>query len=119
MRHHLPGVGQMLDHVREALHPSIETRTTHVGAEFIRYALDGAFAEVLDQVTLALLTPAHPQVLQSAITSLLAQGDTSGTDTLIGLLTCLDALLPMPKSEPCQVQQDEAITRAFSADVRG
>jgi hypothetical protein len=119
MRHHVPGVDQMLDHVREALQPTIEARTTRVGAEFIRYALDGAFAEVLDQATLALLTPAHPQVLQSAITGLLAQGDTSGTDTLIGLLTCLDALLPMPKSEPCQVQQDEAITRAFSADVRG
>jgi len=110
MRHHLPGVGQMLDHVREALHPSIEARTTHVGAEFIRYALDGAFAEVLDQVTLALLTPTHPQVLQSAITSLLAQGDTSGTDTMIGLLTCLEALLAIPKREPCQAQQDDAIT---------
>ena len=118
-RRNAPGVGQMLDRLREALWPTLDARTTRVSAEFIRYALDGAFAEVLDQAALALLAPSHPQVVQSAITGLLAQGDTSGTDTMVGLLTCLEALLSIPKSEPCQEQQDEVTTWALSAAIRG
>ena len=48
-RRNAPGVGQMLDRLQEELRPTLDARTTRVSAEFIRYALDGAFAEVLDQ----------------------------------------------------------------------
>ena len=75
-------------------------RTTRVGVEFIRYALDGAFAEVLDQAGLALLAHAHPPVVQSTINHFLAQEETSGTDTMLGLLTCLEALSSIPGPQP-------------------
>jgi hypothetical protein len=84
---------ELLRHLRTALLPSLDGRTTRVGAEFIRGALSGAFAEVLDQAAVALVSPVHTQTLVSAIEQLLAQGETSGTDTTHGLLTCLDALL--------------------------
>ena len=83
---------QMLDRLRADLLPGLGERTTRVGAEFIRYALDGAFAEVLDRAAEALLPPTSPQLVQSALGRLLAQGETSGTDTTLGLLTCLEAM---------------------------
>ena len=105
--------------MQEALLPDLDARTTRVGAEFIRYALDGAFAEVLDRAALALLAPSHPQVVQSAITGLLAQGETSGTDTMLGLLTCLEALLSSPDREPRHARQNAATTFAPSVAMRG
>jgi hypothetical protein len=83
----------LLRHLRTALLPSLDDWTTRVGAEFIRGALNGEFAEVLDQAAMALISPIHMHTVVSAIGQLLAQGETSGTDTTHGLLTCLDALL--------------------------
>jgi hypothetical protein len=119
LRSKMPGSGQTLDRLQEALLPDLDARTTRVGAEFIRYALEGAFAEVLDRAALALWAPSHPQVVQSAITGLLAQGETSGTDTMLGLLTCLEALLSSPDHEPRRERQDAATTSAPSAAMRG
>jgi Protein of unknown function (DUF2877) len=96
----VPGAGQTLDHLHDALLADLDARTSRVGAEFIRYALEGIFAEVLDQVALALLAPSHPQVVRSAVSHLLGQGETSGTDAMLGLLTCLDALLSIPEGKP-------------------
>jgi Protein of unknown function (DUF2877) len=87
-----PAVLQMLDGLRTGLLPDLDERTTCVGAEFIRYAMDGAFAEVLDRAAEALSAPISPQLVHSAIGRLLAQGETSGTDTTLGLLTCLEAM---------------------------
>jgi Protein of unknown function (DUF2877) len=95
-----PAVYQLLHHLRAALLPDLTARTTGVGAEFIRYALDGAFAEVLDQAALSLEAAFHPLLVQSAVSRLLAQGETSGTDTLLGLLICLEALLCVSDREP-------------------
>jgi hypothetical protein len=83
----------LLHQLRTALLPSLDNRTTCVGAEFIRGALSGEFAEVLDQAGMALVSPVHMPTVVSAIGRLLAQGETSGTDTTHGLLTCLDAHL--------------------------
>ena len=95
-----PARSERLDCWRNALLPELNARTTRVGAEFIRYALDGAFAEVLDQAALSLLDAFHPLVVQSAVNRLLAQGETSGTDTVLGLLRCLEALLRVFDPEP-------------------
>jgi hypothetical protein len=92
LRGNVPRACQTIDRLRDALLPDLDARTTRVRAEFIRYALEGAFAEVLDGAALALLAPSHPQVVQSAVSHLLAQGETSGTDTMLGLLTCVEAL---------------------------
>jgi hypothetical protein len=119
IRRNQPAACQMLDCLRNALLPDLDSRTTPVGAEFIRYALDGAFAEVLDQAALALLAPSHPQVVQSAIGLLLTQGETSGTDTTLGLLTCLEALLFIPNRESRHEWQDTPATFSSSAARRG
>jgi hypothetical protein len=95
----------LLPHLRTALLPGIDGWTTRVGAEFIRGALRGEFAEVLDQAAMALIGPVHMPTVVSAIAQLLAQGETSGTDTTRGLLTCLDALLHrhrQPQGKRCQ-----------------
>ena len=95
----------LLCQLRTALLPDLEDRTTCVGAEFIRRALSGEFAEVLDQAAMALIDPVHTQTVASAVGQLLAQGETSGTDTTRGLLTCLDALLyrhRRPQVKRCQ-----------------
>jgi hypothetical protein len=84
---------ELLRHLRIALLPSLDDRTTRVGAEFIRGALSGEFAEVLDQAAMALVSSVHTPTVVSAIGQLLAQGETSGTDTTHGLLRCLNALL--------------------------
>jgi Protein of unknown function (DUF2877) len=102
------GICDILELLREALLPTLETQTTRVGTEFIRYALDGAFAEVLDRAAEALMTPTHPQPAQSAIRTLLAQGQTSGTDTMLGLLSSLEALLPVASSEARSRRRDAA-----------
>ncbi len=87
---------EMLDCIGDGLLANLSERTTRVGAEFLRYACRGAFAEILDQAAEALVAPTHPQWVQCAIARLLVQGDTSGTDTMYGLLTCVDALLSKP-----------------------
>jgi Protein of unknown function (DUF2877) len=96
---------ELLRQLRTALPPGLDARTTRVGAEFIRSGLSGAFAEVLDQAAMALVSPVHTPTVVSAIGHLLAQGETSGTDTTYGLLTCLDALLAahhQPQGKRCQ-----------------
>jgi hypothetical protein len=108
MRRNAPGARRMLDDLQAALLPDLDARTTRVGAEFIRYALDGAFAEVLDQAAVALLAPAHPPIVQSTVSHLLAQGETSGTDTMLGLLTCLEALSSITERQPHHERQDTA-----------
>jgi hypothetical protein len=119
IRSNAPGAGQTLDRLRDMLPHGLDARTTCVGAEFIRYALEGAFAEILDRAALALLAPSHPRVVQAAITRLLAQGDTSGTDTMLGLLTCLEALLSSPNREPHHERQDATTTFMPSGAVGG
>jgi hypothetical protein len=119
LRTSVPGACQMFSCLREALFPDLNARTTRVGAEFIRYALDGAFAEVLDQVALALLAPSYPEVVQSAVSHLLAQGETSGTDTMLGLLTCLEALLSILDIEPHHAWQYMPATFSTSIATRG
>lgn len=101
---------QRFDCWRTALLPDLDACTTRVSAEFIRYALHGAFAEVLDQAALSLLIPSHPQMVQSAIGRLLTQGETSGTDTALGLLRCLETLLSTPEREPRSTWQDAPAT---------
>jgi hypothetical protein len=54
---------------------------------------------------MALISPVHTDTVVSAIGQLLAQGETSGTDTTHGLLTCLGALLHRhhrPRGKRCQ-----------------
>jgi hypothetical protein len=99
-----------LDRWRTALLPDLNECTTRVGAEFIRHALHGAFAEVLDQAALSLLIPSHRQMVQSAVGRLLTQGETSGTDTALGLLRCLETLLSIPDREPRHEWQDAPAT---------
>jgi hypothetical protein len=106
MRRNEPAVLQMLDGLRTVLLPDLDERTTSVGAEFIRYAMDGAFAEVLDRAAEALLAPISPQLVQSAIGRLLAQGETSGTDTTLGLLTCLEAMFSNSHATARGLQED-------------
>jgi hypothetical protein len=103
-------VSHVLSRLRKSLLGDLDARTTRVGAEFIRYAIDGAFGEVLDQAALSLLAPSHPPALQSALGQLLAQGETSGTDTTLGLLTCLESLSPRPPREPRQQWYDTSVT---------
>jgi Protein of unknown function (DUF2877) len=103
---------QRLDRWRTTLLPDLDGRTTRVGAEFIRHALHGAFAEVLDQAALSLLMPSHPQTVQSAVGRLLTQGETSGTDTALGLLRGLETLLSVPDREPRHEWRDAPATFA-------
>jgi hypothetical protein len=81
-----------IESLRHALLPMLHERTTRVGATFIRHALYGQFAEVLDRAATALLTPTNSNTVISALTGLLAQGATSGADTALGLLLCLEIL---------------------------
>lgn len=82
-----------IDSLRQGLLPTLQARTTRVGAAFIHHALYGQFAEVLDRAAMTLVAPADPQEVSSSMTNLLAQGETSGTDTAMGLLLCLEAVL--------------------------
>jgi hypothetical protein len=97
----------------------LKARTTQVGAEFIRYALKGIFAEILDAVAVALLAPAHPQLVPTAVGRLLAQGDTSGTDTMRGLLTCIDALSADPARNRSRALERTAAVAAPSVLTGG
>ncbi len=105
----------MLDRLRAGLLPDLAHRTTRVGAEFIRHALGGAFAEILDSAALTLLAPAQPQAVRSAINRLLTQGETSGTDTTLGLLTCLEGLLGSSDHQPRHQRSDAP--RSFSTSA--
>lgn len=95
-----PALHSAIHHLRKNLTRDLSDRTTRVGAEFIRHALNGQFAEVLDRASAALLSPTPPEAVSAAISRLIAQGETSGTDTAKGLLTCLDALLHAPHGSP-------------------
>jgi hypothetical protein len=66
---------------------------------------------------LALLAPVHLPVVQSPVSHLLAQGETSGTDTMLGLLTCLEALSPSPERQPRPERQDAATTLLPSTTI--
>lgn len=119
LRMSAPGARQMLDCLRAALPADLKACTTRVSAEFIRYALDGAFAEVLDQAARALLAPSYPEMVHSAVRRLLAQGETSGTDTMFGLLTCLEALASILDPEPHDAWQNMLSTLSTSAATQG
>jgi hypothetical protein len=97
----------------------LKARTTQVGAEFIRYALEGSFAEVLDHAAQALVAPAHPPLVTAAIGRLLAQGHTSGADTMHGLLTCIDALSADPVRYRSPVLEGAAAVAATSTTANG
>jgi hypothetical protein len=90
-----PWIAQTLDCLRDGLLADLDARTTRVSAEFLHYALQGAFAEVLDQAALALLAPLRLLSVRSSIDQMLAQGETSGTDTTLGLLSCIETLWPI------------------------
>ena len=88
-----------------SLVPDVARRTTHIGATFIRYGLEGEFAEILDQAIVALSSPSSPQAIAHTLRQLMAQGKTSGTDTTAGLLSCLGALSHYQhrqRGRPCQ-----------------
>jgi hypothetical protein len=118
IRWNQPAVYQTLNDLRDALLPALNACTTRVGAEFIRYALDGAFAEVLDQAALSLMTPFRPLVMQSAVNRLLAQGETSGTDTMLGILMYLEALLCILDREPRHEGEDAPSILLMSTATR-
>lgn len=64
------------------------TRTTAVGGEFVRHALEGSFSEpVIDLIT----APDREEVRRHAV-RLLALGATSGADTILGMRLALGAL---------------------------
>jgi hypothetical protein len=110
---------QMFTQLGTRLLPDIEARTTSVGAEFIRYALEGSFAEILDYAAEALVAPAHLPLVSDAIGHLLAQGDTSGSDTMRGLLTCLDALSANPPRSQSPASEGTATDAATSTTTNG
>ena len=99
--------------------PGLKARTTQVGAEFIRYALEGSFAEILDRAAQALVTPAHPPTVAAATGHLLAQGDTSGCDTMRGLLTCAAASSAYPAHHRSPALEGGAAVAATSAATNG
>jgi hypothetical protein len=99
--------------------PDLKARTTQVGAEFIRYALEGSFAEVLDRAAEALLAPAHPPLVTAAAGHLLAQGDTSGGDTMRGLMACVDALSADLARHRSPTLEGGAAVTATSATTNG
>jgi hypothetical protein len=99
--------------------PDLKARTTQIGAEFIRYALEGSFAEVLDHAAEALVAPAHPPTVTAATGRLLAQGHTSGVDTVRGLLTCIDALSADPVRYRSPVLEGAAAVAATSTTANG
>jgi len=74
-----------------SLLPDLAQRTTPVGVTYIRYALEGEFAEVLAHAAAAFGSPSSPQIVADRLRQLMAQGETSGTDTAAGLLSCLEA----------------------------
>lgn len=110
---------QMLDRTGDGLLSDLSERTTQVGAEFLRYALGGAFAEILDHAAEALVAPTHPQCVHCAIARLLAQGETSGTDTMRGLLTCVEALLSNPSHNRSHALERTSSVAVTSAATRG
>lgn len=111
-----PELRRMIDCLRPDLALDLDDRTTRVGAEFIRHALNGQFAEVLDRAAHALLVPTTPEAVASAVSRLVAQGETSGTDTAHGLLACLDAVCRFPYRE--RVRPSRATARARAARAR-
>jgi hypothetical protein len=110
---------KMFARLSDRLLSDLKVRTTQVGAEFIRYALEGSFAEILDCAAQALVAPAHQALVPVAIGRLLAQGDTSGTDTVRGLLTCIDALSVDPARYRSCALEGTAAVAATSVATKG
>ena len=106
-----PKLHSLISRFRRDLALDLGDRTTRVGAEFIRHALNGQFAEVLDQAAQTLLVPTTPEAVAAAVSRLVAQGETSGTDTICGLLAGLDA-------DQERVRSTRAIARARAARAR-
>jgi hypothetical protein len=86
----------LLTQLHTALPAELDRLTTRLSAAFIRHALDGQFAQVLDEAAHALISPTTAAAVSAALRRLLAQGETSGRDTALGLLTCLEALQRQP-----------------------
>lgn len=80
--------------------------------------IEADFAKMLHMTPFKQGMPVRKMDLTIAITGLLAQGETSGSDAMLGLLTCLEALLSSPDREPRRERQDAAITSAPSAAMR-
>jgi hypothetical protein len=119
MSHDEATTRDMFARLGDRLLSDLKARTTQVGAEFIRYALAGSFAEILDHVAEALVAPAHPPLVTAAIGRLLAQGGTSGSDTMRGLLTCIDALSANPARYRSPGLEGTAAVAATSATTNG
>ena len=69
------------------------SRTTAVSTAFLRHAVAGEFSAGLHRLLAAFIGP-DPSDVASTIERSVAFGATSGTDTLVGVLTGLDALAP-------------------------
>jgi hypothetical protein len=71
--------------VLEPITQAARERTTAVGHEFVRHAIDGRFSEPV----LAVLRAVSPDDHRQAVSCLLRLGATSGADTLSGMrLAC-------------------------------
>jgi hypothetical protein len=119
MSHDEVATRDMFARLGDRLLPDLKARTTQVGAEFIRHALAGVFAEILDDIAEALVAPAHPPLVPASVGRLLAQGDTSGSDTMRGLLTCIDALSADPARYRSRAVKRTVTVAATSAVARG
>jgi Protein of unknown function (DUF2877) len=70
------------------------SRTTPIAAQLLRQAVAGHFSAAIDDLRDALLCECRPSRVGDAIEQALAQGATSGADTVSGLLAALSAWLP-------------------------
>lgn len=76
-----------------AVAASAPTRTTMVGATFLRHASAGQFSAGVHQLMAVLIGP-DARDAQATIERCVAHGATSGADMLVGALAGLDALAP-------------------------
>ena len=67
-------------------------KTTPIASEFLRYALEGVFSEILYNVFEALSQSDASEIDSSAIKLFLEWGHSSGTDTLVGVVLGLTTL---------------------------
>jgi hypothetical protein len=93
--------------IAAAVRSDVNDRTTAAGASAVRQAADGAYSERLHDVLASLAHPAEwrdarprgdaRDGLVRAVVAALAFGETSGSDTIAGLLLAIDAVLaPIP-----------------------
>ena len=114
-----PWLGQTLDSGRDLVSLDLAKRTTRVDAGFMRHTPDSSPAEVHVRVALVLLAPSHPLAVQFAIIGLPAQGRTSGTAPVLGLLTCLAPLVCNPDLGPCRAREVASSTFGLSVAIQG